>query len=267
MTSQALFVGRHKLVAGNWKMTHTVEATQAFFDALAPLWTAAKPTVQGLICPTALSLTTALASARTFSNLAIGAQNAYPKPDGAFTGEVSMAMLKATGVPAVIVGHSERRTIFGECNTLIAEKVVAALAEGITPILCVGESQAERDAGSTETVIAEQLSAVANVLSSEQWPHVVIAYEPIWAIGTGNTCAADEANRVCGWIRQWINQTASTTNVTILYGGSVNPGNAAELFSQSDIDGGLVGGASIKAESFMALVNAMQAVTKPLSTV
>ena len=185
--------------------------------------------------------------------IAWGAQNVSEQPKGAFTGEVSTSMLKDFGCKYVIVGHSERRSIYGESDELVAKKYMAAQAAGLIPILCVGETLEERQAGQTEKVIESQLQGALEGLVADELYELVIAYEPVWAIGTGQVCDAPEANRICGWIRQWLAhhfEPELGEHVRILYGGSVKASNAHELLHQPEIDGALVGGASLNAEEF-----------------
>ena len=191
------------------------------------------------------------------SEIALGAQNVSQHSEGAFTGEVSVAMLKEMGCSYVIVGHSERRALYGESDAEIAEKVIAALQGDLIPILCVGESLQQREAGETLEVIERQVAAVLNVLSPQQCQQLVIAYEPVWAIGTGLTATPQQAQQVHGHIRQLLGGAADA--VRVLYGGSVKAANAAELFAQPDIDGALVGGASLNADEFMQIVQAVPA--------
>jgi triosephosphate isomerase (TIM) len=247
------YVARTPLVAGNWKLYKSpAEATQ-FMETYSRLVEGRHFRVETLVCPTYLALGTALQAMKELgSPLQVGAQNAWHIAEGAYTGEVSAAMLKGLGVRYVIVGHSERRQYFGETNDLVAEKVAAVQALGLVPILCVGETLEQREAGTTDAVITEQLRAVFNKVNLEAHP-IVVAYEPVWAIGTGKVCDAAEAQRVCGMIRALFPPEVGNVS-RILYGGSVKPDNALELFQMADIDGGLVGGASLSPESFVALV-------------
>jgi triosephosphate isomerase len=250
-------VVRRKLIAGNWKMnlnrSGAIALAQAVvaganFSAEADL----------LICPPAVYLD-AVRSV-TGSKVAVGAQDVYFELDGAFTGEISTNMLTDLGCRYVILGHSERRHVIGETDTLINRKVVASLAASLTPILCVGETLAEREADRTEQVVSSQLKGSLAGLSAEQMAKVVIAYEPVWAIGTGRTATPEQAQEVHAQIRNWLTEHFSLSvadKIQILYGGSVKPDNAGNLLSQADIDGALIGGASLKAESFLAIANAV----------
>ncbi len=214
--------------------------------------------VETVVCPPFISLAAVgevLLAART----ALGAQNCFFEPKGAFTGEVSPAMLADLGCRYVILGHSERRAHFGESDDLIARKVKAALAHNLVSILCVGESLAQNEAGETERVVGRQIRAGLEGLSSEQVAGLVVAYEPVWAIGTGRAATAQDANRTIGFIRRTVAEAigdAAAQALRIQYGGSVTPANAAELFAQPEIDGALVGGASLKAADFIAICEA-----------
>ena len=190
------------------------------------------------------------------STVALGAQDVGAEAQGAFTGEVSAAMLRDVGCTMAIVGHSERRSYHGEGSQLVADKAKAALAEGLTPIVCVGETLAQREANQTEAVVAEQLQAVIAALGA-QLADIVVAYEPVWAIGTGKTASPEQAQAVHAFLRaQLVGALPAAARVPLLYGGSVKPDNAAELFAQADIDGGLIGGASLKAADFVAIARA-----------
>lgn len=211
---------------------------------------AVSESVEVVVFPPAVYLSAAAEKAVNFS---VGGQNAHAAQSGAFTGELSMAMLKAAGASHVLIGHSERRSLFGETDQQVAEKTLAAIAAGLTPVVCVGETLAEREAGKLEAVVKQQVtSALAGV---EKGQSVVIAYEPVWAIGTGVTATPEQAQQVHSEIRNWLEQLdnidASTTPV--LYGGSMNAANAEALLAQQDIDGGLIGGASLKVDDFMSI--------------
>jgi triosephosphate isomerase len=248
---------RTPLLAGNWKMYKTVAEATALAQALRD--GAEVNYVQDrevLICPPFTALST-LAPLLAGSTIALGAQNLYPADEGAFTGEVSPPMLKEIGCRYVIVGHSERRQIFGEDDTLINKKVHAAMSHGLIPILCIGETKPQRDAGDAETVTLGQLRGGLEGLASEQVQQVVIAYEPVWAIGTGETATPADAQAMHAAIRQALvrdyGQNVADA-VRVLYGGSVKPDNVDALMAQPDIDGALVGGASLKADSFLRIV-------------
>lgn len=249
---------RKKFVAGNWKMNGNLAANTALLDGI--LATLASPDVTVVACVPSPYL--AQVSARVAgSTLAVGAQDVSAFPSGAYTGEVSAAMLEDFGVEYCIVGHSERRQYHGETDAAVAAKAVAAVEQGITPIVCVGETGAERDAAQTEAVVARQLAAVLDALG-DRADRMVLAYEPVWAIGTGKTASPEQAQQVHAALRkQMAGLGAEVAARPILYGGSMNAGNAAELLKQTDIDGGLIGGASLKAADFLAIVAAAASAT------
>ncbi|UJP06244.1 MAG: triose-phosphate isomerase [Nitrosomonas sp.] len=248
---------RKKLVAGNWKMHGCLaENDQLLADVVDRLTGLSSD--QFAVCvpyPYLFSVQNTLKD----TNIAWGAQNLSQFEKGAYTGEVSAAMLKDFGCRYVIVGHSERRTLFNESNVVVAEKYSAAQHAGIVPILCVGESLKQRDDGITETIIAEQLAEVIQRAGVESLDSAVVAYEPIWAIGTGKTATPQQAEDVHAFIRKEIAKQNSSVadNLTILYGGSVKASNALELFAMPDIDGGLIGGASLVADEFVAICRAL----------
>ncbi|MDB6167486.1 MAG: Triose-phosphate isomerase [Verrucomicrobia bacterium] len=248
---------RKKLIAGNWKMNKTPSDAAALAAELVA--TLGKRTeVDVIVCPPFTALE-AVGRALDGSTVKLGAQNVHPETSGAFTGEISAPMLRALFTTHVIVGHSERRTLFGETDAFINQKVLAALKNQLRPILCVGESLAERELGSTLKVVQTQLEAALQGVSREQAAGLIVAYEPVWAIGTGKVATTDQAQEVHGFIRGLLTKLFAETvaqRVRILYGGSMKPANAAELLAQKDIDGGLVGGASLEARSFVELVNA-----------
>lgn len=255
-------MSRQYLVAGNWKMFGSTAANQVLVDGIrAGLGSVGK--VQVLVCPPAPYLS-AVKQAASDSGLKVGAQNiAAQEKEGAFTGEVLGAMLKDVGCSHVIVGHSERRALFGDTDAVVAQKVRATLLAGLIPILCVGETLAEREAEQTEAVIARQLDAVLAVNPIASVQTMVIAYEPVWAIGTGKTASPEQAQAVHQFIRARI-ATANAKladSLVILYGGSVKPDNAAQIFAQADVDGGLIGGAALKAADFLAICAAAQALS------
>lgn len=210
-----------------------------------------------LVCPTFVHLSFAHDLLKD-SNVMLGAQNLYLGDNGAFTGEVSGLMLKEVGCEYVLIGHSERRTIFREELALIADKFKAAIAGGVKPILCVGETQSEREAGKTEDIIRAQIQSVLDAVGVEGFRTAVIAYEPVWAIGTGLTATPEQAQDVHAYIRQLLAQNSVdlANTIRILYGGSMKPDNAAALLAMPDIDGGLIGGAALKADSFLVICNA-----------
>ena len=252
---------RRKLIAGNWKMNKTsADAVALVTDIVAAV--GRQTDVDVVVCPPFTSIE-AVAKALDGSAVKLGAQNMHPEASGAFTGEISAPMLRALFATHVILGHSERRASFGETDAFINKKVLAALKNQLKPILCVGETLAEREAGATLKVVQTQLEGGLDGVSKEQAPSVVIAYEPVWAIGTGKVATTEQAQEVHAFIRGLLVKLfgeAIAQKVRILYGGSMKPANAPELLAQKDIDGGLIGGASLEARSFVELVNAAAAV-------
>ncbi len=247
---------RRKIVAGNWKM----HGSRAENTALVAAVLAGIKPGQGaecFVCAPFVYLAE-LAGRLGGSSVGLGAQDVCAEKVGAFTGEVSAAMLRDVGCQAVIVGHSERRAIYGETSELVARKFCAAQAEGLLPILCVGEQLAEREAGRTTAVVAEQLDAVIRAAGVGALERAVVAYEPVWAIGTGKTASPEQAQEVHAFIRSRISAQDARIggSIRVLYGGSVKGANARELFAMPDVDGGLIGGASLKAEEFLAIVAA-----------
>ena len=242
-------------MAGNWKMYKTASETGAFFEKFLPL-VAQSSHCEIAICPTFVNIHAAVA-ATVDTAVGIGGQNMYPKNEGAFTGEVSGPMLKAVGCKYVIIGHSERRQFFGETDESVLAKTVAALAVGLTPIVCVGEMLAEREAGKTEAVLDEQFAKGVAGLTDERFSHIVIAYEPVWAIGTGKVATPEQAADAHRHLRSLAQAKygEAAKSVRILYGGSVKPDNVKGLMAKPDIDGALVGGASLDATSFSSIVN------------
>lgn len=248
---------RKKIVAGNWKMNKTNCEGVATINELKSLIAEYKE-VEVIIGAPAIMLSD-LVKAAEGSNIKIAAQNMYNKDSGAFTGEISPVMLKAIGVNHVILGHSERREYFGETDAFINEKVKAALAHGITPILCIGEKLEERESGKTLEVNSRQVKGGMASLTEEEAKKVIIAYEPVWAIGTGKTATPEMAQETHNAIREVVREMfgSEVADGTIIqYGGSMNAANAAELMAQPDIDGGLVGGASLDAKTFAVVVKA-----------
>ena len=246
---------RKAIIAGNWKMNKTPAEAKELLNAIAPLVKDA--TCDVVACVPYVDLQTAL-EATAGTNIKIGAENCHWEPSGAYTGEISAPMLAAMQVPYVIIGHSERRQYFGETDITVNKKVHAALEAGLRPIVCVGESLEQRELDVTEELITYQVKIALAGLTESQVRRVVIAYEPIWAIGTGKTATAEQAGAVCSHIRGVIRKLYGARvarAVTIQYGGSMNAKNAAELLAQPDIDGGLIGGASLKAPDFAAIVN------------
>ncbi len=245
---------RTPYIAANWKMHKTVAEAGEFVDALLPQIAATQSDV--VICPSFTALT-AVVERRYGTAVKVAAQNMHEEDSGAFTGEVSAPMLVELDVEAVVLGHSERRQFFDETDEALARKVPAALAAGLEPILCVGESEEARDAEQTEAVLERQLQADLAGVEGVTLGEVVIAYEPIWAIGTGRTATSEQAQEACAFIRDVLRERGAPADaVRILYGGSVKPTNAAELMAQPDIDGALVGGASLDPADFAAIVKA-----------
>ena len=249
---------RPKLVAGNWKMNGTLASSQALLKAILPPL-APLAGARYAVCAPFPHLVT-VGQALRGSNVQLGAQDVCQFDDGAYTGGVSGAMLADCGCRYAIVGHSERRAVFGEADEVVALKYAQALKHGLTPILCVGEALAERESGVTEKVVARQLDAVTSRCGVAALSRGVVAYEPVWAIGTGKTATPEQAQAVHAFIRARVGaadrQVAET--LTILYGGSVKAGNAQQLFAKPDVDGGLIGGASLVAEEFIAICRAAQ---------
>lgn len=243
---------RRKVIAGNWKMNVLPGEALEFVNNLAPIVKDTKNEV--IICVPFTDLFYTLLAVQE-TNIHVGAQNMHWKESGAYTGEISPDMLKCINVEYVIIGHSERRQYFNETDETVNLKVKSALEHGLKPIICVGESLEQKEAGNTEEIITSQVAKALEGLTLDDLSNTIIAYEPIWAIGTGKTATAEDANNSIKAIRNKIKELFNTDDVTILYGGSVKPENAKELFSMSDIDGGLVGGASIKAETFGKIVN------------
>lgn len=248
---------RTPLVAGNWKLHKTVDESRALAAAIVESSEAKSPGVEVVLAP----VFTALSAVRLVlegTPVALSAQDLHYADFGAFTGEVSAPLLIDVGCTYVIVGHSERRQHFGDTDEVVSQKTQAALAHSLTPIVCVGETLAERESGSTHEVVGRQIDAVIDALSPDQLERVVIAYEPVWAIGTGKVAAARDAQEVHAMIRDRLanKDAGAAAKVRILYGGSVKPNNARELMEQADIDGALVGGASLDAESFRSIIGA-----------
>ncbi|WP_251445382.1 triose-phosphate isomerase [Vermiculatibacterium agrestimuris] len=248
---------RKTIIAGNWKMNKTLSETRAFAEELKPLLGRPK-WCEVVLCTPFVNLQ---AATRLFkdSRVSIAAENCHYESSGAYTGEVSPEMLKDIGVKYVIIGHSERRQYYNETDFTVNKKVKAALEAGLRPIVCVGESLEQRELGVTLELITYQVKCALSGVSAEKMRHVVFAYEPIWAIGTGKTATSAEAQEVCEHIRTIIRKLYGARvarSVTIQYGGSMNAKNAYELLGQPDIDGGLIGGASLKADQFVEIVNA-----------
>ena len=245
---------RKKIIAGNWKMNKTPSEAVALVEELKPL--VANDDVDVLFCVPAIDIIPVMEAVKG-TNIQVGAENMYFEESGAYTGEISPAMLTDVGVKYVIIGHSERREYFAETDETVNKKVLKAFEHGITPIVCCGETLEQREQGITIDWIRQQIKIAFLNVTSEQAKTAVIAYEPIWAIGTGKTATSDQAEEVCAAIRQVIGEIyddATAAEIRIQYGGSMNAGNAAELLAKPDIDGGLVGGASLKPE-FGQIVN------------
>ena len=248
---------RKTIIAGNWKMNKTATETKKFAEELKAILPKAK-WCDVVVCVPYVNIPTAL---RVFKDMrvSIGAENVYYEKSGAFTGEVSADMLKDLGVKYVIIGHSERRQYFGETDIIVNKKVHAALEAGLHPIICVGESLEQREMGVTMDLIALQVKAALSGVSAEKVRKCVIAYEPVWAIGTGKTATAEQAAEVCTFIRTTVRHLYGARiarSITIQYGGSMKGSNAAELLAQPDIDGGLIGGAALKPAEFVEIINA-----------
>ena len=246
---------RRKVIAGNWKMNMLPNEAMAFIEGLAPL--VKNSEVEVILCVPYTDLFYSLLTAQD-TNIKIGAQNMHWEESGAYTGEVSGKMLKSIGVEYVIIGHSERRQYFNETDETVNKKIKSAFANELKPIVCVGETLEQREAGKAEEIITNQTKIALDGLTEEQVENTIIAYEPIWAIGTGKTATAEDANNSIKAIRNEIAKNYGQNiadKVIIQYGGSVKASNAKELFSTSDIDGGLVGGASLKVEEFANIVN------------
>ncbi len=266
---------RKKIIAGNWKMNKTVGEALALVEELKPL-TAEVNGVDVVICPAYTALY-AVNQALARTTIALGAQEAFWKEAGAYTSQISLPMLADVGVTYVILGHSETRgrfgvpetdltpdlmRTFGETDAGVNIKTQATLAAGLTPIICIGETLSERQRNETDDIVRVQVLGALAGVSTKQVTQVIFAYEPVWAIGTGETCAPDEADRVCGVVRHAVSEAhgpEAADAVRIQYGGSMNAGNAAELLARPNIDGGLIGGASLKAKDFAAIITAAQA--------
>ncbi|MDD4052106.1 MAG: triose-phosphate isomerase [candidate division Zixibacteria bacterium] len=249
---------RRKIIAGNWKMNKTIVEAVALAAAIKREVGQIEHPVM-VICPPFTALTE-VSMALKDSEIQVGAQNMHQEDSGAFTGEVSAEMVLTSGCSYVILGHSERRTLFSETDQLVNAKTRKALTVGLTPIVCVGESLTQRQAGQMETVIEGQFNGLLDGLSAEEIRRIVIAYEPVWAIGTGQVATPEQAEEVHRFIRGLLARQydeATASEITILYGGSVKGSNAAGLFAKENIDGALVGGASLKADEFVAIVKAM----------
>lgn len=247
---------RKAVIAGNWKMNMTPSQTSALINEMKPLVAGADCEV--VLCVPFVDIPAALEAAKD-SNIKIGAENVHFKASGAYTGEISADMLKELGVEYVVVGHSERRQYFAETDQTVNLRSLAALNAGLKPIICVGETLEQRELGYTETLLKFQTKMALTNVSAEQLKNVIIAYEPVWAIGTGVTATADQADEGNGYVRAAIAEAYgadAAESVTVQYGGSMNAGNAADLVSKVNVDGGLIGGASLKAKDFSVIVEA-----------
>lgn len=249
---------RQKIVAGNWKMNKNAEETEDLLNELIE----ALPTdveAQFVVAPTFVNLASAVQHLE-FTNIAVAAQNMHQAENGAYTGEISADMLKSVGVETVILGHSERRSYFGETDAIIAAKTNTALKHDLTVIFCFGEELQDRKDGNHFNVVATQLTDGLFQISDSDWTKVILAYEPVWAIGTGETASPEQAQEMHAFIRETVKKKFGSEiadNVSILYGGSVKPDNAREIFSKPDVDGGLIGGAALKAADFAAIASAL----------
>ena len=246
---------RRTIVAGNWKMNASKESVSKL---ILGILSGMSEVISEVVVCAPFPYLSQVEGLIAGSQVKLGAQNLNTNSSGAFTGEVSANMIKDFGARHVIVGHSERRSLYGETSPLVAEKVKAALENDLTPLLCVGESLEQRESGDTETVVAEQINAVIELVGIGAFRNIIIAYEPIWAIGTGKTASPEQAQAVHLFIRRLLgeNNESIAQNTPILYGGSMNAGNANELIACADIDGGLVGGAALKAEDFLQICKA-----------
>ncbi len=247
---------RKNIVAGNWKMNNDLSQTETLLTAIKQQTQTTNAEV--MVAPTFVNLYPAVNTLKE-SNVEVIAQNMHFAANGAYTGEISATMLKSVGIETVILGHSERRAYFNETDELLAKKVDAALENGIRIIFCFGEELADRKANNQETIVKSQIANALFHLEASAFNNIILAYEPVWAIGTGETASPEQAQDMHQFIRQTLEDKYNSevaNNVSILYGGSVKPANAKEIFSKPDVDGGLIGGASLKADDFFAIVNA-----------
>ncbi len=244
---------RTLIYAANWKMNHGPAAARDFLTKFLQL-TSPSPGRQLWFFPPAVSIAAAHEAAAGREDVTVGAQNVHWEPKGAFTGELSVPLVMEAGARAALIGHSERRHLFGETDEQVARKLAAVLKAGFTPMVCVGETLAEREGGRTEQVVTRQVAALIERIGTGEWDRVVLAYEPVWAIGTGKNATPDDAAQVHELIRFELNRRGVTTRIPILYGGSVNQGNALSLLARQEVDGVLVGGASLDADGWAELV-------------
>ena len=252
---------RKNIVAGNWKMNKTLQEGIEFVKELKDVLAADKPSCDVVVCTPFIHLAS-VATILEVSNIGVGAENCADKVSGAYTGEVSAAMVASTGAKYVILGHSERRAYYGETTEILKEKTKLALANDLTPIFCIGEVLAEREANKQNEVVYTQLAESLFELSAEEFSKIVLAYEPVWAIGTGKTATALQAQEMHAYIRSVIVEKYGkevADNTSILYGGSCNPSNAKELFGCPDVDGGLIGGAALKVADFKGVIDGFKA--------
>lgn len=248
---------RSKIVAGNWKMNKNLEETEALLAQLSAKLPDTHAEV--MVAPTYVNLSTSVRHLES-SAIQVIAQNMHFAENGAYTGEISADMLLHIGIDTVIIGHSERRAYFGETDEILAKKVVAALAKNMRVMFCFGEELEDRKSGNHFALVESQLKNALFSLEASAWSKIILAYEPVWAIGTGETASADQAQEMHAFIRTTITEAYDTNianNVSILYGGSVKPANAEEIFSKPDVDGGLIGGAALNADDFVAIIKAI----------
>ena|SRR5574344_217378 len=250
---------RKKIVAGNWKMNMNLQNGVALAKELKEVLNADKPNCGVIICTPFIHLASVAEVLKGQTAVELGAENCADKEKGAYTGEVSAEMVKSTGAQYVILGHSERRQYYHETSEILKEKVQLALANGLKVIFCIGETLEEREANKQEAVVKAELEGSVYNLSAEEWKNIILAYEPIWAIGTGKTATAEQAEEILAYIRSTVAEKygkQAAEDTTILYGGSCKASNAPELFAKPDIDGGLIGGASLKAPDFKGIIDA-----------
>jgi triosephosphate isomerase len=251
---------RKKIVAGNWKMNNTLHEAQILFSQLLEFQEEFPPNVNVIVCPPSIYLSGFSKKVMYVNNIDVAAQNCYFEQNGAYTGEISAEMIKSVGAEYCLIGHSERRALFGEDNSVLAQKVRAALEYDVKPIFCCGESLEQREKEAHFQAIKTQLEDSIFGLTKEEFEKIIVAYEPVWAIGTGLTATSAQAQEMHQYIREIISEKFGqevADETTILYGGSCKPGNAAELFACEDVDGGLIGGASLKANSFLDIIKSM----------
>ena len=251
---------RRTVIAGNWKMNMTPASATALINEMKPL-VAGKDACDVVLCVPAIDIPAAVEAAKG-SNIKIGAENVHFKASGAYTGEISAQMLVEAGVEYVVIGHSERRQYFAETDQTVNLRTLAALEAGLKAIVCVGETLEQRELGYTETLLKFQTKLALTGVSADQLKNVIVAYEPVWAIGTGVTATADQADEGNGFVREAVREAfgmGAAEEITVQYGGSMNDANAAELLSKVNVDGGLIGGASLKTDKFTAIVKAANA--------